>query len=206
MPRRLTACLIAIALTFVAGVPPATAADYESQPGFMDLHWDATGGRLLLGIEAFDTPFIYQSSLPRGVGSNDIGLDRGQLGATAVVRFVRSGPKVLLIEDNLSYRALSDDDEEREAVDESFARSVLWGFEVAEEAGGTVRIDATDFLLRDSHSLGATLRDRGEGDYSVDASRSAIYMPRTRAFPDNTEIEAIVTLVGNPAGIGRAHV
>ena len=59
------------------------------------------------------TEFLYQSSLPAGIGSNDIGLDRGQLGATRIVRFERSGPKVLLIQSNLDYRAVSNDEDER---------------------------------------------------------------------------------------------
>ena len=111
----------------------SAAASYERLEGFINLAWDADGGRLFIEVAAIDEPFIYQSSLPRGVGSNDLGLDRGQLGATRIVRFERSGPKILLIEDNLGYRATSDDATERRAVEESFARSVIWGFDVVEE-------------------------------------------------------------------------
>ncbi len=164
------------------------------------IYWDEERGRLLLRIESFDTPFLYQASMPRGVGSNDLGLDRGQLGATRVVRFVRSGPKVLLLEDNLQYRASSDNFDERRAIEESFARSVVWGFEDIDPAADSVVIDATPFLLRDAHGVSETLAATGEGSYSVDSSRSAIYRPRTKAFLDNTEMEAIVTLVGQPAG------
>src|SRR5690606_24046028 len=98
----------------------------QALPGFLDLYWDEDKGRLLLAIEEFDAELLYQSSLARGVGSNDLGLDRGQLGATRIVRFERSGPKVLLVEENLRYRARSDEPAERQAVRESFARSVLW--------------------------------------------------------------------------------
>ena len=180
-----------------ANTPARDAVEYG---GFVDLVWQPSDGRLLIRVEDFESPFIYQSALARGVGSNDLGLDRGQLGATRLVRFVRSGPKVLLIQENLSYRAQSDDAAERKAVDESFATSVVWGFEVAAEEGDAVLVDATDFFLRDAHWLAARLSDLEEGDYAPDTSRSAIHLPRTKAFPDNTEVEAIVTFVGHPAG------
>ncbi len=111
------------------------SADVDTQRGFVDLVWDEATGRLLFNIEEFDAPFIYQSSLARGVGSNDIGLDRGRLGNTAVVRFLRSGPKVLLVQDNLDYRAQSRDPDERRAVTESFARSGAMGLRNRQRIG-----------------------------------------------------------------------
>ncbi|MEM7433259.1 MAG: zinc-dependent metalloprotease [Pseudomonadota bacterium] len=176
------------------------AVDFDRLDGFVDLLWDESGGRLLISVEEFDTPFIYQSSMARGVGSNDLGLDRGQLGDTKLVSFERYGPKVLLVEHNLDYRALSDDARERAAIEQSFARSVIWGFTVDSENAGAVIVDGTAFFTRDSHHLGARLAAAGEGSYSVDASRSAIYLPRTKAFPDNTEVEAVVTYKGQATG------
>ena len=172
----------------------------EAITGFVDLYWDEASGRLLLRVEELGTQILYQSSLPRGVGSNDLSLDRGQLGVRKVVSFERSGPKILLVEHNLHYRADSDDPEEQQAVEESFAKSVIWGFEVDGMDGDAIVIDATEFFLRDVHGVANRLNARGEGSYSTDASRSAIYMPRTKAFPDNTEVEAIVTLVGQATG------
>ena len=179
---------------------PLMLAEYQSFEGFFDTWWDEDSGRMLVRVDAFDAPFIYQSSLPRGVGSNDLGLDRGQLGSTKVVRFLRSGPKVLLVEDNLQYRARSDNEDERQAIEESFARSVIWGFTDLDDAADSTIIDATEFFVRDAHGLASRLVSAGEGLYTVDASRSAIYLPRTKAFPDNTEIEAVVTLVGKATG------
>ncbi|MDH3767777.1 MAG: zinc-dependent metalloprotease, partial [Gammaproteobacteria bacterium] len=147
-----------------------------------------------------EQPFIYVSGLARGVGSNDLGLDRGQLGDSKLVHFLRSGPKVLLIEENVDYLATTENLDERRAVEESFARSVLWGFEAVAAENDTVLVDATDFLLRDAHGLAATLKEADEGDYQVDVTRSAIYLPQTRTFPDNSEIEAIITLIGEPTG------
>ena len=185
-----------------AGDPPQALAvdEWQAMPGFIDLYWDADGGRLVLGLDAFDEPFIYQSSLARGVGSNDIGLDRGQLGATRLVEFLRVGPRVLLIQHNLAYRALDGDEPERAATTESFATSVLWGFGIIGERGGAVFVDATPFLLRDAHGIARRLTAMGEGSYTVDTDRSAIYLPRTKAFPDNSEAEAMVTFTGKPEG------
>ncbi len=204
MPNRFLFWTIALYLLFAAEQASAQqsldVSAYQSMDGFIDTWWDEETGRLLVRVEEFDTPFIYQTSLPRGVGSNDLGLDRGQLGATKIVRFVRSGPKVLLIEDNLQYQARSDNDDERQAIAESFARSVIWGFTDIDDDDASTIIDATEFFVRDSHGLGARLAAAGEGSFSVDDSRSAIFMPRTKAFPDNTEVEAIITLAGSATG------
>ena len=178
----------------------ARLESYEALPGFVDMYWDDEGGRLYLSLDTFDEDFLYQSSLARGIGSNDLGLDRGQLGATKVVSFQRIGPKVLLVQKNLNYRANSDNAAEARAVAESFASSVIWGFEVAGESGAAVIVDATDFLLRDSHGIVAYLAEAEEGTYEIDASRSAVYLPRTKAFPDNSEVEAMVTFKGQPSG------
>jgi len=174
--------------------------DFDRIEGFIDQYWDADSGRILIDVGELNQPFIYQSSLPRGIGSNDIGLDRGQLGNTRVVRFIKSGPKVLLVEDNLAYRAVSDNEDERQAIEESFARSVIWGFEDLDSSSEITIVDATPFIIRDAHGVSTRLNAGAEGAYSVDESRSAIFMPRTKGFPDNSEVEAIVTFVGQPTG------
>ncbi len=205
MPNRFLCWTLALYLLLIAGQGSAQQASidvtaYRSFEGFIDTWWDEDTGRMLVRVEDFDVPFIYQTSLPRGVGSNDLGLDRGQLGSTKIVRFMRSGPKVLLVEDNLQYRARSDNADERQAIAESFARSVIWGFTDIDSDDTSTIIDATAFFVRDSHALGARLAAAGEGSFSVDDSRSAIFLPRTKAFPDNTEVEAIITLVGSATG------
>ena len=205
-------CRGLLALLILAWFPSVQAADslnldaYDRIEGFIDLYWDEEGGRMLLAVDAIDQPFIYQSSLARGVGSNDLGLDRGQLGEPKVVRFLRSGPKLLLVEDNLAFRAGSESADERQAIEESFARSVIWGFEDLDPSENKTVVDATSFIVRDAHGISGRLSRRGEGSYSVDASRSAIFMPRTKGFPDNTEAEALVTLVGQPTGDRKSVV
>jgi hypothetical protein len=142
--------------------------------GYFPLYWDAEEGKLLLEISRFDSEFLYQVSLPTGLGSNPLGLDRGQLGDTHVVRFERAGPKVLLVEPNQRYRAITTDAAERRTVEDSFARSVLWGFRVEAAEGARVLVDATAFFLRDAHGVVDRLRESNQGQYRLDDSRSAV--------------------------------
>jgi hypothetical protein len=168
--------------------------------GYFDFHWDEESGKIWLEVDRFDEEFLYVNSLPAGIGSNDIGLDRNQLGDTRVVKFIRSGPKVMLVQPNYSYRAVSDNADERQSVEEAFAQSVIWGFTAEEMVDGKALIDLTPFLLRDAHGVANRLQRGGEGSYRVDASRSAIYLDRTKNFPKNSEFEAMVTLQGDPRG------
>src|SRR5246127_5025846 len=151
--------------------PAATVDDAKPSPtisektagaqklaGYFNLYWDAKQGKLWLEIDKWGSEFLYQSGLPAGIGSNDIGLDRGQLGRTRIVRFERSGPKVLLIQENLDYRAVSQDPDERRAVHDSFAESALWGFTAAAEEKDRALGDATDFFLRDAHHVPEALQ------------------------------------------------
>src|SRR4051794_24595217 len=156
--------------------------------GYIPLYWDNAAGKMYMEISRFNTEFLYQVSLPTGVGSNPLGLDRGQLGDTHVVRFERAGPKVLMVESNYRFRALTEDAAERRAVEESFARSVLWGFKVEATEGARVLVDATGFFMRDAHGVADRLRESNQGSYRLDDSRSALYMPHTKAFPKNTEV------------------
>lgn len=175
-------------------------AGMQSLPGFFPMYWDDQEGKLWLEIEHWQREFLYQSGLATGVGSNDLGLDRGQLGATRVVRFERVGPKVLLLQTNLEYRAVSQDPEEQRAVRESFAESALWGFTVAAESGGRALVDASEFFLRDAHDIPATLKALSQGNFRIEPSRSALALDRTKNFPLNTEVEAILTFVGDEPG------
>jgi len=173
----------------------------QKLPGYFNIYWDARQGKLWLEIDKWDSDFLYQSGLSTGIGSNDIGLDRGQLGETRIVRFERSGPKVLLIQENLDYRAVSNDPDEVRSVRDSFAESVLWGFTIAAEENGHVLVDATDFYLRDGHGIPAKLLEEKQGSYRLDASRCAVYLPLTKNFPLNTEVEATLTFVGDNPGL-----
>lgn len=166
--------------------------------GFFKFYWDEKKGKIWVEIDQLDTEILYVNSLTAGVGSNDIGLDRNQLGDSRVVKFTRSGPKLLMVQPNYRYRAISDNEEERQAVEEAFAQSVLWGFTIEGEENGRLLVDFTSFLLRDAHGIADRLR--GQGSYRLDASRSAMYMDRTKNFPKNTEFEATITFTGDARG------
>ena len=165
--------------------------------GYFPLYWDERAGVLLLEIPRFGTDLLYATRLSAGLGSNDIGLDRGQEGGGRIVRFERIGPKVLMVQPNQSFRSTSKSSAERKSVEESFAKSVLFGFTVAAENSGRVLVDASEFLLRDFHGAAPSLRP---GTYRVDRARSAIYMPNTKAFPKNTEIDVLLTFAADAAG------
>lgn len=176
------------------------AKGLEAMPGYFPMYYDAKTGKLFLEISRWNTDFLYVNSLPAGVGSNDIGLDRGQIGGSLIVHFERSGPKVLLVAANQEYRALTESEPEREAVRESFAQSVIWGFTAEASEGDRVLVDATAFYLRDAHRIPETLAGEKQGAYSLDASRSALYMDRTKNFPKNTEVESVLTFTSRDPG------
>src|SRR5690242_7327583 len=175
-------------------------AGMEKFPGYFPFYWDAKAGKIWLEIDKWNTEFLSVESLPAGIGSNDIGLDRGQLGSSAIVRFDRSGPRVLLVAPNYNFRALSNNADERTAVRDAFAESTLWGFEVAAEEGNRVLVDATKFYLRDVHQVTQTLQRGQQGTYRFEESRSAFYLPNTKNFPQNTEVETTLTFTGDPTG------
>ncbi|MDO8907049.1 MAG: zinc-dependent metalloprotease [Pseudohongiella sp.] len=170
------------------------------QAGYFDFYYKPATGQLLLEIERWNEDFLYANALSTGIGSNDIGLDRGQVGDSRVVRFERHGNKVFLKHINLDYRADSDSAAERLSVQEAFAESILAGFTVLASNGDSVLIDMTDFLLTDAHGVSSTLARSQQGTYSVDKQRSAVYMDRTRNFPLNSEFEAQLTFVGTQPG------
>tara|TARA_R110000737_G_scaffold144003_5_gene174330 strand:- start:4153 stop:6588 length:2436 start_codon:yes stop_codon:yes gene_type:complete len=176
--------------------------DKQQHQGYFSFYLDDKTGQVFLEIENFEQEFLFQSSLPHGVGSNDIGLDRGQLGDTRLVRFERVGEKVFLRQLNSYYRANTDNMLEQQAIDEAFASSIIWGFTVSHSSADNskILIDYTPFLLSDIHHLSEQLQRTKQGSYSIDTTRSAVYEKRTKAFPNNTELEATVTYKGTKAG------
>jgi hypothetical protein len=179
--------IIPLLLLFIITSHAQTIADHtagmEHYEGFFDFWWDDDTGKIWLDVDKLDEEFIYVNSMAAGVGSNDIGLDRSQLGDTRIVKFKRVGPKVLLVQPNYDYRATSGVALEEKSVDEAFARSVLFGFDVEIRDGNRVLIDITEFLMQDAHGVGERLEARNQGNYSPDLSRSAIYLPGTFNFP-----------------------
>ncbi len=172
---------------------PEKVAPMQKFPGYFPFYWDAKAGKIWLEIDKWNSEFLYVESLPSGIGSNDIGLDRGQLGQSHIVRFERTGPRVLLIASNEAFRANSDNADERRAVKDAFAESVVWGFDVAAEEGNRSLVDATAFYLRDVHGIPGTLQRNQQGQFRLDPTRCAFYLTNTKNFPKNTEVETTLT-------------
>ena len=174
-------------------------ASMELMDGFLPMYWDDAGGRIWLEIDQWDTDVLHASGIGAGLGSNDIGIDRGQLAGSRVVRFQRIGPKVMMTQPNYRFRASSDNPAERKAVEDAFAPSTLWGFDAAAENGDRVLIDFTPFLMQDIAGFAGRMRP---GTYRLDASRSAVYLPMVMNFPENTEMEVSLTFVRQDGGQG----
>ncbi len=173
---------------------------FDANPGFFNFYWDDSEGRIWIELLKFQEPFLYVSSLATGLGSNPVGLDRGQLGDSRIVHFRKVGKQVFLVQENWSYRATSESDAERRAVRESFAESILWSGTLQAGADGENLVDLSTFLLRDAHDCLGTLKAADQGDYALDQDRSHVYRERSKSFPDNTEFEVALTFKSNKPG------
>ena len=203
-----------------AEAKPATSLASVTQgakkfDGYFPFYYDEKTGKIYLEVDKLDQEFLYFSSLPDGVGMG--GPERGGA-ASAIAKFVRVGPKILLVEPNYSYRATRGGDEQR-AVESAFAKSVIWGFVPVAAEGSKVLLDLTPFLVRDSQKIGDQLGRRsfaglrggaagaaGAGanaGYRFEESRSAVNPAGTKNFPQNSEFDALITFVGGPSGGGR---
>lgn len=165
----------------------------QRQAGFFPFFKDAQNGSVLAEIATDGEPFLYASGLSSGLGSNPVGLDRGQWGQTRLCVFKRVGKRVYLIEQNTAFRASSNNTAERRAVEDSFADSIFWATDVVAETDDRVLIDLHSLLVRDAHQVVSTLRRTDQGDYQFDESLSYVELDRCKAFPRNSELNAMVT-------------
>jgi len=203
--------LAGAALTARAAEPAPTiaarTAGLECQPGFVPICWDASEGKLLMEVSRFGEEFLYLTYLATGVGANELGLDRGvplqgEGGPhSSLVRFERVGPRVLLVLTNTRYRAQTQSEALPQGVAEQFPVSVLRGWKIEAEEGGRVLVDATQFFLGDAAGVAARLKQQKQGDWKLDVEdRSVIFLPRTKAFPRNTEVEVLLTFASDNPG------
>ena len=174
--------------------------NFQKFNGFYNFYFDDATDKIFLEVDELEKEFLYVYSLSSGIGSNDIGLDRGQLGNEQVVFFKKAGNKLLLIQPNLKFRAITQNELEKKSVEQAFAKSVLHGFKIEEESKGNYLIDITEFLMRDAHGVSARLKNTKQGSYSLDVSKSALAFERTKAFPKNVEFDVTLTFKGNPEG------
>lgn len=211
--QKLIAFLLLLPIYVAAQIQPSTkqglptieekTKDLKKYEGFLNFYWDDNTGKVWLEIDKLDAELLYVTSLPAGLGSNDVGLDRGLLGSERIVKFSKVGRKILLIQPNQNYRAITNDAAEKRAVEQSFAQSTLWGFTLEGESNNHYLVDATDFLLRDAMQVSNRLRSNQQGNYSLDKSRSAMYLQRTKNFPQNTEFEVSTTFTNADGNTGN---
>ena len=178
-------------------------AQADAYQGFFDFYYESNSGKVFLKVNKktqIDTEFLYVNSLSAGIGSNDIGLDRGQLGDERVVYFSKAGKKLLLIQPNLKYRASTQNALEKQSVKEAFAESVLFGFPIEESHLNHYLIELTPFLMQDTHGVAQRLKRSKQGSFKLDKTRSAISLERTKAFPKIIEFDVLLTFGGQAEG------
>ncbi len=182
-------------------------AGLDKREGLLTFYADRQRGRIWLEVPPAKGPrgevgsYLFQEGLVTGLGSNPVGLDRGQGGDTEIVTLRRVGGRVLVEMPNLRFRALTEDPAERQAVRESFATSVVWGGEIAAmEPDGRALVDFTSFLVRDAHGIAARMKTAGQGSWSLDDKRSAADLEDCLAFPENDEFEVLLTYQSSDPG------
>ena len=174
--------------------------DLKSYNGYFNFHYSPTEGKIYLEVDQLNKEFLYTHFLASGIGSNDIGLDRGQIGDGVVVKFIKSGNTILLLQPNQKFRAISDNEFEKKSIEEAFAMSIIFGFPIKETKNEKHLIDLTPFLLRDAHHVAKRLKNNNQGTYKLDKSRNVLWLENTKAFPKNVEFESLLTFVGDPKG------
>jgi hypothetical protein len=215
----LTVFLVLLATLPLAAVPtpegiPTVAASISSKTagmerrdGLLPIWIDRKAGRVWLEVPAPKPgsdevgSYLYADTLRTGLGSNPVGLDRGQLGIAAVITLRRVGGRLLVEQPNLGFRALSQNPAEIQAVRESFATSVVWAGPIAaEDSDGRALVDLTGFLVRDAHYVVAKLKETGQGSWQLDPERSVPDLDNCLAFPENLELEALLTYASPEPG------
>jgi len=171
---------------------------FKKYPGYFNFYYDENTEKVWLEIDKFDTEILYLCSRPTGLGAG--GLNRNSTGRAQVVKFIRMGKKVMLLQPNYSYRALSDNPTERKDVEDAFGQSIIWGFKVDIAERGKILVDATAFLMRDGQNIASSLQRSTQSSYRLDQSRSALYLKNTKNFPNNTEIESMLTFTSSGGG------
>ena len=192
--------LITLLLFFSGFSQSILDKDLVKYEGFFDFYYDIETDKIYLEVENLNSDFLYISSLATGIGSNDIGLDRGQLGSERLVSFQKSGNKLLLIQPNLSFRAITKNKAEENSIKEAFAKSVIYGFKILETNDDKYLVDFTSFLMQDKHGVADRLKLAKQGVYKIDKTKSAIELNHTKSFPKNSEFEALLTFSGKPTG------
>ena len=185
---------------FSAGVLLAQSPQLERHDGYLPFYWDAAHGKILFEVPKLNEDLLYFVGAGKGIGSVELGVDRGASYASTVIYFERVGPRVQVVQRNLKFRALQGNAALKQGMEESFASSVLAALPIDSERDGKLIVDATPLLMRDAVNIEGVLRRANQGNYKLDAARSSIYLPKTKAFPKNTEVEVTLTYASDTPG------
>lgn len=196
--RKLRDAYLPLCFLLCSALRAQNAPDWK--PGYVPIGWDEAKGRLLIEIPALDKELLYFVSIGKGGGSNDLGLDRGSAALSAVLEFRRAGLNVLAVQKNVDYRSLKGPAALDQGLEESFPESVLAALPIVSSVPGKIIVDASPLLIRDAIDIAGILRRRDQATYKLDPARSSIYLAKTKAFPKNTEVEAMLTFASDTAG------
>ena len=207
---RKATCLILLALAACAA--PAGRDGLPQRAGsaaapLLPAAFDGAQGTVTLTLppaapDGVHGTYLLIAGIETGLGANDVGLDRGQMGGARLVRFRSVGGRVLLEEMGTGFRAEEGSALEQRAARESFASSVLWGAErPSARADGTIELDVTSLVVRDAHGIASKLGSTGQGSYALDAARSAVDTARGRACPANLALAAVLTFPSKAPGL-----
>src|SRR5436305_1131722 len=201
-PARFALATLILALPMMAqrNAPAVKSGPLEHHDGYLPFVWDAGRGKVLFEISKLNEDILYFAGAGKGIGSVELGVDRGASYASTVIYFERVGPKINVVQRNLKFRALQANEASKQGMEESFASSILAALPIESEENGKITVDASPLLLRDAVNIEALLRRQNQGNYKLDPARSSIYLPRTKAFPKNTEVEVTLTYVTDTPG------
>src|ERR1700761_4019434 len=150
MKSFITQTLTAVILFQISLCAQTASPGIERREGFIPLLWDADQGKLRFEISRFNQDILYFTSVAKGSGSGSVGLEWAGTGEGGVIQFQRVGPKVLVIQKNLRFRAGKGGAGLEQDVEQSFPDSILAALPVVKAEGGRVVVDATPLVIRDS--------------------------------------------------------
>lgn len=189
--------ILFIFLMSFIGKVPCSAQHYK---GFFQMEYDESTGKLLLTVDKFNQDFLMVNAFGTGLGSNDIGMDRGKLSDIRIVRFEKHGDKILLVQPNPGFRAISNNPFEVQAVEEAFATSVIFGFKIEKKINDACVIDIAPLMMEDLNLVANQLKELKQGNYKLEKSRCTLYFQNIHMFPENAELESLLTFTGDMAG------
>lgn len=178
----------------------------------------AAQGKILVtlppaGSDGVSGRFLYTTHVRSGLGSTDIRFDRGMMGRTQVLAFRRIGKKVAVIFENPRFRAEGGSPEEQNGVKTSFAFVTAAMLDIAgTKPDGSLVVDLAPFISSDVMNVAGMINGGEAGGFpegtqiatgtgfKLVADASAADPASVKVFPDNVEMDALMTFQGDKPG------